>query len=117
MAELYKIRSTVTGLYSTGGNVPRFTKVGKLWRAKNHLTCHLNQLDSQGKRIYKQNAAEIVTIEIKEVVTSTESVDDYIQKREQQRQEHEERMRLSREEQDKKKRLSLFKQLKKEFEP
>lgn len=42
MAEqfIYKIQ-TPDGLYSTGGERPRFTNKGKVWRARGHVTSHL----------------------------------------------------------------------------
>jgi hypothetical protein len=42
----YKIRHTETGLYSTGGQNPRWTKVGKTWTKIGHLKCHLNGFES-----------------------------------------------------------------------
>lgn len=40
--KFYKIRDMVTGLYSSGGNLPHFTKKGKMWKrlcdVKSHLT-------------------------------------------------------------------------------
>ena len=38
----YKIRDNTTGLYSTGGHTPRFTKAGKLWAHIGHVKSHLN---------------------------------------------------------------------------
>ncbi|RWZ87300.1 MAG: hypothetical protein EO766_12305 [Hydrotalea sp. AMD] len=115
MAEIYKIRSATTGLYSSGGNSPKFTKTGKVWRARNHLTCHLNQLDRHGRHTYEQNNAYIETIEIQEVVASTESVSDYIKERDRIRQEHERQLQQAREEADRKRRKEQYDKLHKEF--
>lgn len=38
----YKIRDKDTGLFSTGGYYPSWTKTGKSWKRLNHLKCHLN---------------------------------------------------------------------------
>ena len=40
---LFKIRDKNTGLYSTGGMSPRWTKRGKTWNQLNHLKTHLRQ--------------------------------------------------------------------------
>jgi len=93
---LYKIRRKDDGLFSTGGQDPRFTKNGKAWKIGpmlNHLTMLRSQrLDSiEFKRGYSKpnpNAArmlartadvyedcEVVSFEV--TVTSTTSVTDF----------------------------------------
>lgn len=39
----YKIRDSETGLWSSGGTSPRFTKSGKAWACRGHLLNHLAQ--------------------------------------------------------------------------
>lgn len=66
---VYKIKDTNTGLYSTGGSNPRWTKKGKTWSARNHVTCSLSQgfiRDSEYRRKYENNIPSswvIVTID------------------------------------------------------
>lgn len=40
---VYKIRDSVTGLWSRGGESARFTKRGKVWTSRGHLLAHLVQ--------------------------------------------------------------------------
>jgi hypothetical protein len=40
----YKIRDTETGLFSSGGVWPRFTKFGKTWTTRGALKSHLTML-------------------------------------------------------------------------
>lgn len=40
---LYKIQNKVTGEFSKGGEVPKFGKVGKVWKHLGHLKNHLRQ--------------------------------------------------------------------------
>ena len=39
---MYKIKNLDTGLYSTGGTRPRFTKKGKTWAEKRFVSSHLS---------------------------------------------------------------------------
>jgi len=45
--KVYKLRDTVTGLFSKGGMAPYFDKEGKTWSSRGALKSHLTQL-SQG---------------------------------------------------------------------
>ena len=45
----WKIRKRGTGLFSTGGASPRFTKAGKIWATRGHIMAHL--------RTYAESAA------------------------------------------------------------
>lgn len=40
----FKIRDRATGLYSTGGSTPRWSKRGKVWTNIGHVKLHLQQL-------------------------------------------------------------------------
>ena len=44
----YKIRRKSDGKFSTGGTTPTFTKLGKIWKQRSHLTSHLSQLHNNG---------------------------------------------------------------------
>ncbi len=41
--KVYKIMDKDTGLYSTGGIDPKWTKQGKTWNGMNHVKNHLRQ--------------------------------------------------------------------------
>ena len=40
---IYKIRHKETGLFSTGGTTPRWTKRGKIWTSNGSVRSHLRQ--------------------------------------------------------------------------
>lgn len=40
----FKICDTATGLFSTGGDEPRWSKTGKVWRTIGHVKLHLQHL-------------------------------------------------------------------------
>jgi len=54
---VYKIKDTNTGLYSTGGYKPKWTKRGKTWSARNHVMCSLRQFvpDIDWSEFYENN--------------------------------------------------------------
>lgn len=56
----YKIRDKVTGLFSTGGMSPKWTKRGKTWSQLNHIKTHLKQFirDSAYMKEYINNIPE-----------------------------------------------------------
>jgi len=56
---LLKIRNPRTGLYSTGGTTPRWTKKGKVWRGVGPLKNHLNLIRG---RVYE--GCEVVEFEM-----------------------------------------------------
>lgn len=49
----YKIINETTGLFSTGGLLPRWTKRGKTWSQINHVKAHLRQFISDEE--YRQH--------------------------------------------------------------
>jgi len=71
---VYKIRNKETGLFSTGGSIPRWKTVGKTWSGlgpvTNHLTMWCEKYDyKRGKKIIIvdiPNEWEIVKYELKE---------------------------------------------------
>jgi len=62
----YKIKNTKTGLFSTGGSLPNWSKNGKVWRTlgqvRSHLTLFLSCNDKK-----KTNDWEIIEYEMIEV--------------------------------------------------
>lgn len=41
--KIYKIQRTTDGLFSLGGNAPKFNKNGKIWKKIGDIKSHLNQ--------------------------------------------------------------------------
>jgi hypothetical protein len=39
--EMYRIKDTKSGLYSSGGMVPKFTRYGKVWKRRSDIVSHL----------------------------------------------------------------------------
>lgn len=120
MTIVYKIYRKTDGLFSMGGSSPRFSKTGKVWKQKGHLTNHLNQVDLRltrgGKHIYSD--CEIIPYELKEVQTGPGfTIEEYLMERNerlaQQEAERQERMANYQKEQ----RRQLYEQLKHEFNP
>lgn len=66
--KLYKIRHRETGLYSTGGQYPSWTRAGKTWSKLGTLRSHLAQhLGSDWHRGTDMSAWQVVEIEVREV--------------------------------------------------
>jgi hypothetical protein len=74
---IFKIRSTVTGLFSAGGTDPVFNRTGKVWKKRGHVICHLGQISSTGRRKYTQNKVEVVEYLLVETPVSTTSYEDW----------------------------------------
>lgn len=74
---VYKIRSKTTGLYSTGGGNPSFTKKGKTWNQPGHVSTHIAGLHPDGKRVYADNQAEVVKCIIREEDVETTPVEQW----------------------------------------
>ena len=63
--KIYKIRNVKTGLYSTGGLYPRWTKAGKTWSGIGPLRVHLAQ--HLRHSIQDINDWRVVEIEVREL--------------------------------------------------
>lgn len=70
---MYKIRNKLTGLYSTGGTYPGWSKGGKLWKRKGDLASHFTILGNL--KAYKD--AEIVEVVLSTVETNIQSIADW----------------------------------------
>jgi len=90
---MYKIRQKSTGLFSTGGSVPRFTKKGKIWRRKGDLSSHLN-LVSGRKCVYDD--CEVIVLETIEVEIQDMSalLDETAERIEARKKEHDRNIAL-----------------------
>jgi hypothetical protein len=74
---IYKIRNKRTGLFSSGGSYPRWTKKGKVWRQLSHVRQHLDHVERglYRRRLYIDDPSEIVEYAI--VEHSTISLEGY----------------------------------------
>jgi hypothetical protein len=72
--KLYKIRDINTGLFSTGGRYPRWTKTGKTWSCEGHVKAHLTMY-SDKEYNKKQNTIpenwEVIEITLQESMTDS----------------------------------------------
>ena len=115
--EVYKIRRKTDGLYSVGGSHPSFSKNGKIWKQRNHLSSHMNLLTQQwgvGKHIYDN--CELVTYEVVEKEVDSISLLDYLQEREELREAREEAQKRAFEKRQQAARRKKYEELKHEFE-
>jgi len=69
--QIFKIKNTKTGLFSSGGMDPRFTKEGKTWTSRRALSLHLNLLHRK-KDVYAD--CEVVICEVVEVEATPVSI-------------------------------------------
>ncbi len=63
----YKIRDTKSGLFSSGGCAPHFSKKGKTWRRLQDVRAHISQL--RGYAVSSYASAEL--IEVRQVISET----------------------------------------------
>jgi hypothetical protein len=73
---VFKIRRKSDGLFSTGGYSPRFSKQGKVWSLRNHVSSHLSQF---GKKLW-DTYFDCEVIEFECVPKNTIGVSDFYQK-------------------------------------
>lgn len=70
---VYKIRNTVTGLYSKGGSDGQWSKNGKIWSGIGPLKLHFNVLSRQGRVEYRDAVVcEIEIVETECAITPTQ---------------------------------------------
>jgi hypothetical protein len=114
---IYRIRSRMTGLFSAGGQEPRWVKTGKIWKGLGPLKLHFNSLTHRGRSIYDSQDAEVVEYEVIETEGKATDADIWIAdvlKRKATKAAEVQAYRDSREKLD---REVLFKKLSKEFGP
>lgn len=123
---VYKIRRKSDGLFSKGGSTPSFSKIGKIWKQKGHLTSHVNQLWNNGlgyrnhthpyqKHVYED--CEIVSYEIVETeMPGTQTIMEYIKEREEEKRQEAVRAQERREKAAKEARRAEYEKLREEFE-
>lgn len=76
--KVYKIRNKETGLFSTGGLHPTWSKTGKVWQRIGHVHLHINQLVNEKTIPGAYKNAEIVEAEITEILTHVEDAKDWL---------------------------------------
>ena len=69
---MYKVRDTATGLFSTGGVMPSWRKVGKVWTSRAALKSHLTNY--QNFRQWESHNGVMVSLEHREVPATWEIV-------------------------------------------
>lgn len=104
----YKIRNPETGLFSSGGSMPNWTKRGKVWRGvgplKNHLNLIMNRAYYGRRNRAVYDGCELVTVQVTTEEVSAERLSDFLDERdaqiaaqERERQEASKRMKERRE--------------------
>ncbi len=91
---MYKIQQRKTGLFSTGGTIPKWDKNGKIWRMRGHVVSHINQLWKEQLEGYID--ADVVKFEL--VPCEIESISMFVAKaklRKKEREEREKRQQLN----------------------
>ena len=76
--KVYKIRDKETGLFSTGGLSPTWSRTGKVWQRIGHVRSHINQLVNEKTIPSAYKNAEIVEAEITEILTHVEDAKDWL---------------------------------------
>lgn len=61
--KFYKIRDTETGLYSTGGVWPNWSKLGRTFNSIGHVRQHLSSYNSGSRMRETYKNAEIIELE------------------------------------------------------
>ena len=84
MAFVYKIRNKTTGLFSTGGAWPNWSKKGKLWTGLGPLANHLGLVRDNA---YKD--AELVTFELIEQIVDVQTIAEANENRIQRKKDRE----------------------------
>lgn len=83
----YKIQNPKTGLFSTGGNEPTWSKVGKTWASKAHLNSHITGLSAKGRSTYL--TAQAVMVECVTTVMTETPVTQLLDEAKQRRDDRE----------------------------
>ena len=109
MSTFFKIRSTKTGLFSTGGNSPKWSSIGKIWPVRGHLSSHFTNLSPAGRREYENHGAEVVECEF--VTRSQQPVSEFVAAAQERKQAREDGARKRRAERQRQQDLIEFERL------
>jgi len=106
---MYKIRNKITGLYSKGGHRVSWSKKGKVWAEKGHLSNHFASFINPSKTY-----ANCEIVEIEPMVVGYISIDNWcqgvVERREARNKAYQERLEEYRTEQRRKQFLELSKE-------
>lgn len=110
---IYKIRDRQTGLFSTGGLHPSFSKKGKIWKQKGHLSNHFSNVNQQA---YARRDCEVVEYELIENEMSTASIVGWVDAAQQRRDDREAAYKQSRLKYELERNRAEYERLRKQFE-
>ena len=114
MTTLFRIRSSKTGEFSTGGSYPCFKKNGKVWKRSCDVSLHLSHVAPDALKTYRDHDAQIVEYEY--VEKSTQSIDTRVAEIENRKHQKVLEQQARRDEWEKSLRKRQYEELKKEFE-
>lgn len=113
---VYKIRRRSDRMFSTGGRIPNFTKTGKYWKQRGHLTNHLRHVYDNSWSNNAYNNCDVVEIEVIEKEVRAQPLINYLSETEERIRQRETEKRQRWEEYLKTQRFKEYKKLKCEFE-
>lgn len=111
---MYKIRDKKSGLYSAGGNPPKWSKKGKIWNSMHALNLHFQLVINDPK--IGSDYSDIVIESYKFEYIEDIDKDFFIYKARQKIEERERERQESRERRERKQRWEEYQKLKEEFE-
>lgn len=101
----FKIRNTVTGLYSSGGHSPSWSEKGKEWSKRGHAVSHMSNAVGYRNAEHVYRHAELVEFEYEynPVIVNTVKLIDIVNEKKRQIYENErkERKRYAKQEYEK----------------
>lgn len=112
---VFKIRSKTTGMFSTGGQSPGWSKKGKTWNQRGHVSTHLSGLYRTGRETYRDNQAEVVECVIREENVGVTPVSEWISAVEQRKADKELARKQAAEDRQRQQRYAEYQRLQKEF--
>lgn len=87
--KIFKIRNKATGLWSTGGSSPRWTKKGKIWSTYAHVKSHLRGVAGTRYATVMNGIADWEIVELEVIENSVSSALDIVNAFEAERKEKE----------------------------
>lgn len=112
---VFKIRSKTTGLFSTGGQSPGWSKKGKTWNMRGHISTHLVGLYTTGRAEYRKHDAEVIECIIREENVATVPVSEWIADVERRKADKENARKNAAEDRQRQQRYAEYQRLQKEF--
>lgn len=112
---VFKIRSKTTGMFSTGGHNPGWSKKGKMWNMRGHVSNHLSGLYRTGRETYRDNDAEVIECVIREENVDAIPVSEWLAAVEQYKADKETARKQAHADRERARRLAEYQKLQKEF--